>query len=70
MGDDSHMACLGEGIAKAVGSRCNQAPAFASVAQIEQEYFPPLLIKTNAAWRKLSAAVEKSALYAPGGRSC
>ncbi len=51
MGDDSYMACLGEGIAQAVGSRSSQAPAFASFAEIEQEHFCPLLIETNAALR-------------------
>ncbi len=59
MGDDSHMASLGEGIAQAVGSRGRQAPAFASFAEIEQEHFSLLLIETNAARRKLCAAVEK-----------
>jgi hypothetical protein len=60
MGDDFHMACLGECIAEAVGSRGNRAPAFASFAEIEQEYFPLLIEtnETNAARRKLCAAVE------------
>jgi hypothetical protein len=53
------MACLGEGIAKAVGSRGSQAPAFASFAEIKKEHFSPLMIETNAARHKLCAAVEK-----------
>ncbi len=59
MGDDTHMARLGDGIAQAVGSRGSQTPAFASFAKIEQEHFSRLLIETNAARRKLCAAVEK-----------
>ena len=59
MGDDTHMACLGEGIANAIASRGDQAPAFTSNAEIEAEYFSPLLFETNAARRKLCAAVEQ-----------
>ena len=53
------MACLGEGIANAIASRGDQAPAFTSNAEIEAEYFSPLLFETNAARRKLCAAVEQ-----------
>jgi hypothetical protein len=37
MGDDLHMASLGEGIAEAVHGCVGQAPAFASFAEIEKE---------------------------------
>ena len=33
--------------------------AFANNAAIKEEYFAPLLIETNAVWRKLCAAMEK-----------
>jgi hypothetical protein len=48
------------GIANAVASRGVQAPtlSFTSNAEIEGGYLSPLLIETNAARRKLCAAVE------------
>jgi len=54
-----HMASLGEGIAEAMQGRAGQTHAFASFAEIEKEYFSPLLVETNSARRKLCAAVEK-----------
>ena len=59
IGDDSHLALLGQGIADAAASRTSNAPAFANDAEIEKEYFSPLLVETNAARRKICAAVEK-----------
>jgi hypothetical protein len=40
-------------------SPSSSTTAFASNAAIEEEYFAPLMIKTNALRRKLCAAVEK-----------
>jgi hypothetical protein len=59
IGDDAHLALLGQGIADAAASRTSNAPAFANDAEIEKEYFSPFLVDTNAARRKICATVEK-----------
>ena len=59
MGEDSHMALLGEGIASVIVSRGEQASAFTSNSSIEVEFFSQLLFETNAAQHKLCTAVEE-----------
>jgi hypothetical protein len=59
IGDDAHLALLGQGIADATAFRTSNCPAFANDAEIEKENFSPLLVETNAARRKICAAVEK-----------
>ena len=59
LGDDSHLAVLGKGITSVMQSCSASFAALANNAAIEEEYPAPLLIETNAVWRKLCAAVEE-----------
>ena len=59
IGDDSHLALLGQGIADAAASRPSIATAFANDAEIEKEYFSPLSVETDATRWKICAAVSR-----------